>query len=76
MKRRRGDLSKLSNEHPLKLLIELCLKDDYKKLKRPDIRKVLDLLKALYDDDDEVSLHVDFEYTQCTACPFGISMYT
>ena len=60
LKRRRGDLSKLSNEHPLKLLIELCLKDDYKK--RPDIIKVHDMIISLYEaiqehSTDEVSLY-------------------
>ena len=65
LERRRGDLSKLSNEHPLKPLIELCLKDDYKK--RPDIRKVHDLIISLYEaiqehSTDEVSLNVKLEY--------------
>ena len=65
LERRRGDLSKLSNEHPLKPLIELCLKDDYKN--RPDIRKVHDLIKSLYEaiqehSTDEVSLNVKLEY--------------
>ena len=47
LERRRGNLSKLPIEHPLKSLIELCLKDDYKN--RPDVRIVHDLIKTLFD---------------------------
>ena len=47
LERRRGDLSKLPIEHPLKPLIELCLKDDYKN--RPDVRIVHDLIKTPFD---------------------------
>ena len=47
LERRRGDLSKLSIEHPLKALIELCLKDDYKN--RPDIDIVHDLIKTPFN---------------------------
>ena len=47
MERRRGDLSKLPSEHPLKPFIELCLKDDYKN--RPDVRIVHDLIKTPFD---------------------------
>ena len=71
LERRRGDLSKLPSEHPLKPLIELCLKDDYKN--RPDVRIVHDLIKALYvaiqeHSNDEVNIHVNWEY------PFGMNM--
>ena len=44
--RRRDDLSKLPNEHALKPLIELCLKDDYKN--RPDVRIIHDLIQELH----------------------------
>ena len=71
LERRRGDLSKLSSEHPLKPLIKLCLKDDYKN--RPDVRIVHDLIKSLYaaiqeHSNDEVSIHVDLEYPLGCKC--------
>ena len=47
LERRRGDLSKLPNEHSLKPLIKLCLKDDY--TKRPDIVILHDVIKIAFD---------------------------
>ena len=70
LERRRGDLSKLPSEHPLKPLIELCLKDDYKN--RPDVRIVYDLIKISYDQTKAVC---DFEVSQfiCTQHRYTIT---
>ena len=69
LQRRREDISKLDEDHPLKRLILSCLKDDPKE--RPDIVTVHHQLLAMLDNV-EVSVFILFKHTMLLKLPCGI----